>query len=286
MSPSVRYFCQRFRRNRGALLGLAIVTLALSLAFFGPLLSPHGPWAIVAEPGLWPGQDWRYPLGSDNLGRDILSGLLHGCRTSFAIGISAALLAVVSGTLVGLYAGQHAGSWQDNLLMRLVEVFQSVPSLLLAMVVVALFQPSMITLILAIALGAWPDIARLVRQETLRLRRSDFVVLCSTFGMSPGRILLTQILPNCSAPLLVMLSVLMASSILIEAGLSFLGLGDPSAVSWGGMVAAGRDLLQTHWYQSLLPGLAILLLVCGISLLSEGIGESLGIDPRSREVRS
>ncbi len=166
--------------------------------------------------------------------------------------------------------------------MRITEAFQTVPSFLTALIIVALFKPSVTTIIAAISIVSWPGVARLVRAETLRLRGSDFVAACVTFGMSDLRIILTQILPNCLAPLIVMVSVMIASAILIEAGLSFLGLNDPSQLSWGTMIATGRDALRSAWYMSAIPGIAILVTVLGINLASEGLNDALNPSLRQR----
>ena len=270
----------QFRRNRPALGGLVILSGILSLALAAPLIRPGDPWAEVARPDLWPGEDWRFPLGSDVLGRDLLSGILHGARVSLSIGCAAAVTACLLGAVVGAVAGYY-GEWVDEALMRLAESFQTIPSFLMAILIVALFAPSPTTIILAIAAVSWPGVARLVRADTLRLKGADFVLACKSYGMSDARIIATQILPNCLAPLIVTTSVMVASAILIEAGLSFLGLGDPSQMSWGSMIAIGRSTLRSDWYMSAIPGVAILVTVMAINLIGDGLNDAL--NPYLRE---
>ncbi|HVV27993.1 MAG TPA: ABC transporter permease [Rhizomicrobium sp.] len=276
-------FWTRYRRNRPAVAGLAIVLMVVALGLLAPLLYPGDPWSIVGQPFLWPGDPHAPLLGTDVLGRDIASGVLHGARVSLRVGLFSALFAGVIGTIVGSVAGYYAG-WVDDVLMRITEAFQTVPSFLTALIIVALFKPSIPTIIAAIAIVSWPGVARLVRAETLRLRGSDFVSACVTFGMSDIRIIITQILPNCLAPLIVMVSVMIASAILIEAGLSFLGLSDPSQLSWGTMIATGRDALRSAWYMSAIPGIAILVTVLGINLVSEGLNDAFNPGLRQRQV--
>jgi len=272
---------RQFRRNRPALAGLTILALVVALGVGAPLIRPGDPWAEIAQPDLWPGEDWRFPFGSDVLGRDLLSGLLHGARVSLVIGFSAALVAGSLGTLTGSLAGFYGG-WLDDALMRLAESFQTIPAFLMAIVIVALFSPSPLTIVLSIVAVSWPGVARLVRAETLRLRAADFVLACRSFGMGDARIILTQILPNCLAPVIVTISVMVASGILIEAGLSFLGLGDPSQLSWGTMIAIGRGSLRSAWYMSAIPGLAILLTVMAINLIGDGLNDALNPYLRDR----
>lgn len=276
-------FWRRYRRNIPAVGGLAIVMTVLLAGLSAHLLRPGDPWSVVGSPALWPGEDARFPLGTDVLGRDILSGLLNGARVSLAIGFAATIAASLAGTIIGLLAG-YFGGWIDDLLMRFAEVFQTIPAFLLAIIIVALFSPTLLTIIFAITAISWPSVARLVRAETLRVRNADFVAACVTYGMSDFRIILTQILPNCLPPLIVTTSVMIASAILIEAGLSFLGLGDPSLLSWGTMISIGRNTLRSAWYMSALPGVTILLTVMGINLVGDGLNDALS--PRQREGRA
>ena len=269
-----RAFWQRYRRRPSALFGLVLLGLVLFCALFGPLLMPGDPWQIVAKPYLWPGQDGAHPLGSDILGRDMLDGLVHGARVSLAVGLAATVAALGIGISFGALAGYFGGIVDDGL-MRITEIFQTIPHFLFAFVLVAIFKASLTTIILAIAAVSWPPVARLVRAEFLTLRERDFVRSCVAIGMSETRIIFTQILPNALAPVIVMASILVASAILTESGLSFLGLGDPNLMSWGTMVGFGREALRTAWYMAALPGVAILLTVLAINLVGEGLNDAL-----------
>jgi peptide/nickel transport system permease protein len=269
-----REFWRRYRRKSSGIAGLVLLCLVLLLALLGPVLVAGDPWAITAQPFLWPGEDRSHPLGSDLLGRDMLSGLLHGARVSLLIGFSATAAALGIGVAVGAISGYFRG-WVDDVLMRVTELFQTIPSFLLAIVLVALFKASLVTIILAISIVSWPAIARLVRGQFLGLREREFVQSCVLAGMSETRIILTQILPNCLAPIIVMSSIMVASAILTESGLSFLGLGDPDLMSWGTMIGIGRQALRTAWYMATLPGLAILLTVLALNLVSEALNDAL-----------
>jgi peptide/nickel transport system permease protein len=276
---AAREFWQLYRRRFSAMFGLVLLALILLCAIFGPLIMPGDPWQIVAQPFLWPGQDLAHPLGSDILGRDILQGLVHGARVSLAVGLVATLAALGIGVTFGAFAG-YFGGLIDDALMRVTEIFQTIPHFLFAFVLVAIFKASLATIILAIAVVSWPPIARLVRAEFLSLRERDFVQGCVAIGMSETRIIFTQILPNAMAPVIVMASILVASAILTESGLSFLGLGDPNLMSWGTMVGFGRQALRTAWYMAALPGIAILVTVLAINLVGEGLNDAL--NPRLR----
>jgi len=276
-----REFWRRYRRKTSAVIGLGLLLGVLLVAVFGPLLVSGDPWEIVVRPFLWPGEDTAYPLGSDTLGRDILSGIVHGARVSLMIGLAATAAALGIGVTVGAVAGYYRG-WPDDVLMRITEVFQTIPTFLLAVVLVAIFKPSMITIILVISAVTWPSIARLVRAEFLSLREREFVQSCVVVGMGEARIIFAQILPNCLPPIIVMSSVLVASAILTESGLSFLGLGDPNLMSWGTMIGIGREAMRTAWYMSALPGIAIVITVLALNLVGEGLNDAL--NPRLKNL--
>ena len=233
-------FLRRFSRNRGAVVGVCVLLAILVMALLAAPLYPEDPWEMVASPFTWPGQDREFPLGSDMLGRDLASGLFHGAKISLLIGFAATLLAVAFGTAVGAVAGYYRGR-TDDLLMRFTELFQTIPQFIFAIVVVAILTPSVRNVTLAIALVAWPSIARLVRGEFLALREREFVQASIAIGMGDARIILTQILPNALGPIIVTGSLLVATSILTEAGLAFLGLGDPNVMSWGTIIGAGLN---------------------------------------------
>ena len=271
---SEQRFWQRYRRNRAALFGLGLFIIVVLVGFFGPVLHQTDPWAFVTRPFLWPGDRATFPLGSDYMGRDVLAGLIHGARVSLLIGIAATAAALGIGLVVGALAGYFRG-WIDDVLMRFTEVFQTIPNFVFVIVLVAIFKPTIETIVATIGIVSWPPIARLVRAEFLSLREREFVQSCIVIGMSEPRIILTQVLPNCLAPVIVLASIMVATAILIEAGLSFLGLGDPNVMSWGKMIGDARDSLRTAWYLSAIPGVAILLTVLSINLVGEGLNDAL-----------
>lgn len=266
-------------RNPAAVAGVALLLFMLVLALVAPLLYPGDPLDMVAPPLLWPGQDAAYPLGSDSLGRDVIAGIAHGARVSLAVGVVAAVLSVVIGVLVGATAG-YFGWRVDDLLVRITELFQTIPSFLFVIVVVAIGEPSVPVIVFAIGLASWPVIARLVRAEFRALRETEFVLAARSQGFSHARIIFREMLPNALPPVIVTTSVLVASAILIESALSFLGMGDPNAVSWGSMIGQGRELLRTAWYLTALPGAAIVLTVLALNLVGDGLNDAF--NPRLR----
>ena len=266
-------------RNPSAMVGALLLVLMVILAFSAPWLYPDDPLDMVATPLLWPGQEAQFPLGSDSLGRDVAAGLAHGARVSLAVGVVAAALSLLIGIVVGALAG-YFGGVVDDVLVRITELFQTVPSFLFVIVVVALGQPAVPVIVLAIGLASWPVIARLVRAEFRALREAEFILAARSQGFSHLRIIVQEMLPNALPPVIVTTSVLVASAILIESGLSFLGMGDPNAVSWGSMIGEGRELLRTAWYLTALPGLAIVLTVLALNLLGDGLNDAF--NPRLR----
>ena len=272
-------FWYKFRRNRAALIGLGIVVGILLMAAAAPLLYPGDPADMVAQPFLWPLQDSAYPFGTDLLGRDLGAQIFHGAHVSLLIGAAATTASVTVGVVIGAAAGYYGGRI-DDLLMRITEVIQTIPPFVLAIIVVSAFRPSLQTIVLAICVVSWPSIARLVRAEVLSLREREFVQAGIAMGMSDLRLVLTQILPNALTPVIIAASLMMATSILIEAGLSFLGLGDPNVISWGAIIGAGRDSIRDAWYISALPGIAIFAAVLGLNLVGEGLNDAL--NPRLR----
>ncbi len=267
-----------FVRNPTFVAGVTILGFFVAVALLAGVLCPGDPQDMVASPLLWPGSDWSYPLGSDALGRDVLSQLVYGARASLLVGISAASVGIAIGVLVGAPAGFFGGR-TDLLLMRLVELFQTMPTFLLVIVILAISEPSMTTIALAIGLASWPTVARLVRAQFRSLRESDFVMAARSLGYSRLRIIVHEILPNALPPVIVAASVMIANAILTEAGLSFLNMRDPNVVSWGGMIGAGRDLLRTAWFLTALPGVAIAATVLSLNLVGDGLNEIL--NPRS-----
>ena len=275
-------FVARFAANRGALLGAVILLAVVALTVLAPLIYPGNPWQGVARPMLPPLRDAAYPLGTDMLGRDIAAGIAHGARVSLLVGLVSTAVAVLIGVTLGALAGFYGG-WVDDVLMRFTEFFQTIPAFALAVVLVAVFSPSLTSITLAIAAVSWPPVARLVRAEFLSLRSREFVEAAVTIGQTGPRIIVSQILPNAMSPIIVTASLMIATAILTESSLSFLGLGDRDAMSWGYQIGAGRTMLRQAWWMSAFPGLAILLTVLSINLIGEGLNDAMNPHLRGRK---
>ena len=272
---------QKLRRHPSGLLGLAILAIVVLVAALGPLLFPTSPWRMVQRPFLPPFTLSKVPLGTDALGRDVFAGILFGARVSLLVGLVSTLAALVVGVPIGAVAGYFGGR-TDDALMRFTEFFQTIPSFALAIVLVAILQPSIVSITAAIAIVSWPPVARLVRGEVLSLRGRDYVQAAIATGQTHRWIIWHEILPNALSPLIVLASLMVATAILLESSLSFLGLGDPNLMSWGYMVGAGRTVIRQAWWITVFPGLAILLSVLGLNLIGEGLNDAL--NPRlSRE---
>ncbi len=252
--------------------GLVVLAAAL-----GPVLYPRDPFDMVGRPFAPPfGEFW---LGTDVVGRDILAGLLHGARVSLLIGTVASLGAAAVGVTCGALAGYYGGL-VDDLLMRTTEFFLTVPSFVLAVVLVAIFSPSVVSVTAAIAAVSWPSVARLARAEFIGQRGREYVEACRALGVPDWQVMLVHILPNALPPVVVVTSLMVATAILTESGLSFLGLGDPNLVSWGYMVGVARTALRVAWWMAAIPGVAIVGTVLAINLVGEGLNDAL--NPRLR----
>ncbi len=259
------------------MLGLALLSAVVVLAATAPIAFPGSPFRRVDRPFLPP--FGAYFFGTDVLGRDVAAGIAHGARTSLMIALLATSVAVVVGTVTGGVAGYYGGRI-DDVLMRVTEFFQTIPTFLFAILLVAILTPSVKSIVTAIAVVSWPAVARLVRGEFLAMRSREFVQACVCLGMSDRRVIFRHILPNCLSPIIVTGSLIVATAILVESALSFLGLGDPNTMSWGFMIGSGRTFLRTAWWLCTIPGLAILLTVLAINLLGEGLNDTL--NPRLR----
>lgn len=273
---------RRAWRSRPLVAGALIIAVVILFAITANVLYPGDPFDMVGRPNLWPGAA-GFPFGTDAMGRDLASGLAHSARVSLCVGLFAALVAVGIGIGIGITAG-YFGGWVDDALMRLTEMFQTLPSFLFAIVLVVILSPSINSIVFAIGVTSWPQIARLVRAESMRVRNEDYVSAAITIGLGNWRVIRAHVLPNSLAPVIVSTSVLIAQAILTEASLSFLGLGDPNVMSWGSMVGAGRDSLRTAWYMTALPGAAIFLTVIGFMLLGNGLND--WFNPRLDKHRS
>jgi peptide/nickel transport system permease protein len=270
-------FWRRFLRRRSTLIGLGILFAIAALALLGPSRFPDGPFPMVAKPFIPPSQD--YLLGTDMLGRSVMAGIVYGARTSLLIALSATALAIALGAAIGAAAGYYGG-WLDEVLMRFTETFQTIPFFLFAILLVAVLSPSVGSVITAIAVVTWAPMARLVRGEFMAMRNREFVQACVGVGMGDARIMLAQILPNCLPSIIVTGSLMVATAILTESALSFLGLSDPNVMSWGYMVGAGREFLQRAPWLCAIPGVAILVTVLAVNLVGDGLNDAL--NPRLR----
>ncbi|WP_209425402.1 ABC transporter permease [Pararhodobacter sp. SW119] len=265
---------KRFAQNHGAVIGLIILLLVVLVAVLGPMFFPQSPWRMVNRPFLPPFAVDGVPLGTDAVGRDVLIGLIHGARVSLMVGLVSTVVALLIGVPIGALAG-FFGGWVDDALMRFTEFFQTIPSFALAIVLLAIFQPSLFYIILTIAIVSWPPVARLVRGEVLSLRTREYVEAAILSGQTNLQIILRQVLPNALPPIIVLASLMVATAILLESSLSFLGLGDPNVMSWGYMIGAARTVLRTAWWLSFIPGIAILLTVLALNLIGEGLNDAL-----------
>ena len=271
-------FWSRFRNNRAAVGGAAVLGLVLMLALVGPLLYPVDPFDMVGRPFSPPFE--RFPLGTDVAGRDILAGIIHGARISLLIGILASLVATIVGVTFGAIAGYYGGRI-DDVLMRSTEFFLTIPSFVLAVVLVAIFSPTVVNITIAIAVVSWPSVARLARGEFIAHRDREYVQGCRAIGMPDWEIILLQIMPNALPSVIVVASLMVATAILTESGLSFLGLGDPNLVSWGYMIGVARTVLRVAPWMAAIPGLMILATVLAINLVGEGLNDAL--NPRLKQ---
>jgi peptide/nickel transport system permease protein len=269
MNDSIRTFL----RQPSGLLGLAILFLVCLAAALAPILYPGSPWDMVGAPLQGPGTPGSL-LGTDTMGRDIASGILHGASVSLMIGIASTIAALALGVTLGAIAG-YAGGMVDRLIVRFIEIFQTIPNFVLAILLVAILTPSISTIILAIGLVSWPPLARLTRVQVQSIAAREFVQAARCQGQGSLSILMRHVIPNAMSPIIVTGSMTVASAILIEAALSFMGLGDPNYMSWGYMIGAGRTVIRMAWWASVFPGLAILLTAVAINLIGEALNDAL-----------
>ena len=275
-----REFWARLKRNRMAMIGLGLVLGLFMVSLLAPWLAPYDPNSINLEQVLMPPSPAHY-LGTDTLGRDVLSRIIFGSRVSLKVGFVAVGLATLIGLFVGALAGYYGG-WVDQGLMRLVDLMLCFPAFFLILAVIAVLEPSIWNIMVVIGLTGWMGVARLVRAEFLSLREREFVTAARALGASDARLIMRHMLPNALAPVMVSATLGVAGAILTESALSFLGLGvQPPTPSWGNILTAGKDNIEIAWWLSVFPGLAILVTVMSYNLLGEGIREA--IDPRLKE---
>lgn len=272
-------FWQRFLKNKMALAGSIIVVAFFAVSLLAPWIAPYDPGAINLKLVLMP-PSASHLLGTDQLGRDVLSRMIWGAKISLKVGFAATGLAIFIGTILGAIAGYY-GRWVDAVIMRFVDIMLCFPTFFLILAVIAFLEPSIWNIMIVIGLTGWMGITRLVRADFTSLRERDFVLAARGIGAGDLRIILVHILPNAMASVLVAATLGVAGAILTESALSFLGIGvQPPTPSWGNILTAGKDNIDIAWWLSLYPGLAILLTVLGYNLLGEGIRDSL--DPRLR----
>ena len=278
----IRAFSRTFVRNRLAVGGGIVVGILVALAVYAPVLAPRDPNKPDTRRILSPPSP-SHPLGTDQIGRDVLSRVLYGARVSLAVGFVSVGIATIIGILLGAAAGYHGGL-VDAVIMRVVDLMLVFPRFFLLLAVLAFLKPSIWTIMVVIGLSGWMGVARLVRAEFLTLREREFVVWSESIGASAARVVFRHILPNAMAPVLVAMTLGIPAAILTESGLSFLGLGvQPPYATWGNILTDGKDALEIAWWMTLYPGLAILITVLSYNLLGEGIRDAL--DPRLRQAR-
>ena len=276
----VKEIFQTFFKSYSAVTGLVILIGIAVMGFVGPLFYPTDPFDMVWMPFSPPGAD-GFLLGTDYLGRDILSQIINGARVSIAIGFSAALVSCFIGVGIGSFAGFYGG-WVEETLMRITEFFQVLPTLLFAMVIVALFGSSVLSITLAIGAVSWASVARITRSEFLRIKELDFVLASRSSGSNNMALIFRVILPNAAAPIIVQSALLVGAAITFEAGLAFLGLSDPNVISWGQVIGSNRVYILDATYTVTFPGIAIFITVLAISLVGDGLNDALNPKLRSR----
>jgi peptide/nickel transport system permease protein len=278
-SVRLRRFLRRLFRNRSAVFGAIVVALILFCAIFAPFVAPYSPTAIHSADSLMP-PSWKHLLGTDDIGRDLLSRIIFGARVSIMVGVVSIGLATLLGIPLGVISGFYGGA-TDSIIMRLMDVLLAFPALVLALFIMAVLGPSAFNAMIAIGVVYTPNFARLIRANVLSIREMTYVEAARAIGFSRLHIMFREILPNCIAPVIVQASLGVAYAILVEAALGFLGLGvQPPTPSWGAMLSEGRILLKRAPWYATFPGLAIFFSVLALNLLGDGLREAL--DPRLR----
>jgi peptide/nickel transport system permease protein len=283
MADTESFTAQTFHylmKNKLAVVGGMLVFFVFVLSIFAPWIAPYNPSTIDIK-NILIGPSLSHPLGTDDLGRDVLSRMLWGGRISLEVGFVAVGIATLIGILFGSLAGYYGGII-DSIIMRAVDIMLSIPTIFLVLAVIAILEPSIINIMIVIGLTSWMEPARLIRAEFISLKEREFVVAARGIGATDGRIIMKHVLPNGLSPILVSATLGIGGAILVESALSFLGLGvQPPTPSWGSLLSSGKDNIEIAWWLSAFPGLAILVTVLGYNLLGEGIRDAL--DPRQRE---
>ncbi len=267
-------------KNKFAVSGGSLVLLVFALSLLAPWIAPYNPDTIDIK-NILVGPSFSHILGTDDLGRDVLSRMLWGGRISLEVGFIAVGIATIIGVILGAIAGYYGG-WVDSSIMRAVDIMLSIPTIFLVLAVIAILEPNIVNIMVVIGLTSWMEPARLIRAEFISLKEREFVIAAHALGAKDARIIVKHVLPNGLSPILVSATMGIGGAILIESALSFLGLGvQPPTPSWGSLLSSGKDNIEIAWWLSLFPGLAILVTVLGYNLLGEGIRDAL--DPRQRE---
>jgi len=264
-------FWLRFRRQPAALFGIAVPVLLLFMALFAGMVAPGDPFATSRAVFLPPSA--AHPFGTDDLGRDLYRSVVHGARASLLVGIVTTVIATIIGVLVGALAG-YFGGFVDDILMRVTELFQVIPRFFLVLIAVALFKGGIGLIILLLGLTYWPATARLLRGQVLSLRNREHVVAARAIGVRESAILMRHVLPMALPPIITLAALTVGGAILVEAGLSFLGLGDRNVVSWGALLNDAQQFVRRAWWLSTFPGLAITITVLGMNLLADALNEA------------
>lgn len=279
-TTQLQHTIRRFMRNRAAMVGLSVLILLYLVALLAPILASQ-PLDFIDIPSRNLPPNWSHPLGTDSLGRDLLSRMIWGSRISLSVGFVAMGMAVTIGTVVGAVAGYYGGSWIDLLLMRIAEAIDLIPVFFLLITIVSVVRPSIFNIMLVIGLTSWPSMAQIVRGQFLSLRQREFTEASKALGATDARLIFRHILPNAVAPIIVSVTLRIGGAILTESGLSFLGLGTPPPqTSWGQLLAAGRQSLQHTPWLAMWPGLAILVTVLSFNFVGDGLRDAL--DPKMK----
>ncbi len=274
------------KKNKGALVGIIIIILAVIVALMASIIAPYSPTAVNTNalslpPSFIEGGNSLYPLGTDDLGRDLLSRLIYGSQVSLAVGFCVVILSLVTGTFFGVLAGYYGG-WADKIIMRVTDLIMCLPSILFAIVIVAVLGPGIVNAIVAVSIVAIPNFVRIIRAQVMVEKNKQYVMAARLFGANDFRIMFMEILPNCLAPLIVQATLGFSDGILNVAALGFLGLGAQAPMSeWGTMLSDARNYIESAPWMVTLPGLCILVIVLSFNLLGDGLRDAL--DPRLKK---
>jgi peptide/nickel transport system permease protein len=284
--PRLSRALRSLRRSPVGMIGFVIVGFVIAAALFAPLLAPHEPTRLQLGqrflPPFWmDGGSWTYPLGTDQLGRDIWSRILYGARISVIVGVTASIFSGIIGVGLGLIAGFYGG-WVDSLISRVIDTFLAIPFIVLALAVVTVLSPGLVNLIIVLSITGWVTYARVVRGEVLSVKERDYVTAARVIGVNEVMIALRHVTPNVFASVIVLTTLNVATTIIAESSLSFLGLGvQPPTITWGAMLAEGREHLATSWWLATFPGIAITIAVLGIIFLGDWLRDVL--DPKMKD---